>query len=158
MNRLKLYLETSVWNFYFAEDASEKRDVTLEFFRKAKQFDIFISEVVFREIGNASAQKRKQLETLIEKFAPGIISVSPAAFNLAKDYIDSMALPARALEDALHAAVCTDHGMDALLSWNMKHLANLRRKQNINAVNLKNGYYKMLEIITPEEVIYNENE
>ena len=30
MRKLKLYLETSLWNFYFADDAPEKRDVTIE--------------------------------------------------------------------------------------------------------------------------------
>jgi len=158
LNKLKLYLETSVWNFLFAGDAPAKRDATKEFFRKVKQFDIFASEIVFREISKAPARKRKQLENIIEKAAPKMLSVSTAAANLAEDYIKSFALPERALEDALHAAVSTDHGMDALLTWNMKHLANLRRKQNINAVNIKNGYYKMLEIITPEEIIYNESE
>ena len=34
MKRLKLYLETSVWNFYFADDAPEKRAETLRLFKK----------------------------------------------------------------------------------------------------------------------------
>ena len=32
MRKLKLYLDTSVWNFFFADDAPEKRDVTKDFF------------------------------------------------------------------------------------------------------------------------------
>jgi hypothetical protein len=28
MRKLKLYLEASVWNFYFADDAPEKMEVT----------------------------------------------------------------------------------------------------------------------------------
>lgn len=42
MRRSRLYLETSVWNFYFAEDAPEKRDITKEFFENIK----------WKEIGN----------------------------------------------------------------------------------------------------------
>jgi hypothetical protein len=42
--------------------------------------------------------------------------------------------------------------MDALISWNLKHLANLRKMERINAVNKKLGYSKRLELITPMEV------
>lgn len=37
MRRLKLYLETSVWNFYFADDAPEKRDITRQFFEQIQR-------------------------------------------------------------------------------------------------------------------------
>ena len=32
MKKLKIYLDTSIINFLFADDAPEKRDVTREFF------------------------------------------------------------------------------------------------------------------------------
>jgi len=49
MRKLKLYLETSVWNFYFADDAPEKKEITLDFFNEIKKgkFDIYISKIVF---------------------------------------------------------------------------------------------------------------
>jgi len=38
MSKLKkLYLETSAWNFYFADDAPEKQAATLQFFEQVKQ-------------------------------------------------------------------------------------------------------------------------
>ena len=33
-------------------------------------------------------------------------------------------MPIKAVEDALHVAVATVHGMDMLLTWNCKHIAN----------------------------------
>jgi len=32
MKKLKLYLDTSVWNFYYADDAPEKMELTRQFF------------------------------------------------------------------------------------------------------------------------------
>lgn len=48
MRPLQLYLETSVWNFCFADDAPEKRDATIAFFGglPASSYEIFISPVV----------------------------------------------------------------------------------------------------------------
>ncbi|MFH1824054.1 MAG: hypothetical protein ABH873_02355 [Candidatus Firestonebacteria bacterium] len=56
MRKLKLYLDTSVWNFFFADDAPEKRDITKIFFSSIKEniYEIFISEVVIREINGTA--------------------------------------------------------------------------------------------------------
>ena len=60
--------------------------------------------------------------------------------------------PANKFEDAVHAAVATVFEMDALISWNLKHLSNLKKMEMINGVNMKEGYSKRLELITPMEV------
>jgi hypothetical protein len=43
---------------------------------------------------------------------------------------------------------------DALISWNNKHLANLRKMEKINGVNLSEGYTKPLELVNPMVVIF----
>lgn len=48
--------------------------------------------------------------------------------------------------------------MDALLSWNYKHLANIYKKQKIFLINRDEGYLKELEMITPLEVIDDEDD
>ena len=43
MKKLKIYLDTSVINFLFADDAPEKRDITIEFFEhyvKTKFYEV----------------------------------------------------------------------------------------------------------------------
>ena len=44
MKRPQPYIETSVWNFYFADDAPEKKEITLTFFEKIRQgeYEIYI--------------------------------------------------------------------------------------------------------------------
>lgn len=59
------------------------------------------------------------------------------------------------VEDALHVA--TVYEMDALITWNNRHLANLRKMEKINSINLKEGYTKHLELVNPMEVITDEN-
>jgi predicted nucleic acid-binding protein len=57
--------------------------------------------------------------------------------------------------DALHIALATAARVDVLVSWNFKHIVNLRRIHAFNAVNLKHGY-PVLEIRNPREVIGDE--
>jgi len=56
------------------------------------------------------------------------------------------------VEDPIHAAMATAYEMDALISWNLKHLSNLKKMEMINGINMKEGYFKRLELITPMEV------
>ncbi len=154
MRRLKLYLETSVWNFYFADDAPEKKDVTRQFFKQVQQgqYDIFISGIVFRKMAKASQEKQAMLVELITNSHPQELEITEEALELAHRYLQEVALPERAIEDSRHVALATVYEMDALISWNLKHLANLRRMEKINGVNFKEGYAKRLELITPMEV------
>ena len=42
--------------------------------------------------------------------------------------------------------------IDAVISWNFRHLANLRKAELFNSVNLERGYTRRLELVTPIEV------
>ena len=152
MKILELYLETSIWNFYFADDAPEKQAITRQFFDNLDGYNIFISHIVSKEIAKAPDKKRELLLNLIESYQPQELEVTHDVLNLAKKYLDEGVLPAKSFYDAIHAAVATIYELDALISWNLKHLASLRRMEQINGVNLKEGYSKKLELITPMEV------
>ena len=157
MKRLQLYLETSVWNFYFADDAPEKQQATLQFFREIEKggYEIFISDVVLEEIGNASFEKRRKLFQLIEQYHPENLLIHQEVLVLARKYLHDHALPKKAEKDAMHVAVATSYEMNALISWNLKHLANLRRMEKQNGLNHAEGFTKRLELITPMEVSYD---
>ncbi|MFH1962497.1 MAG: type II toxin-antitoxin system VapC family toxin [bacterium] len=159
MRKPRLYLETSVWNFYFADDAPDKKDITKEFFGCVKQdrYNIFISQTVLNEIDRADEHKKNQLLGLIKEYRPQELDVNQEVTDLAKEYISQKILPETKVEDALHAATSAVYEMDALLSWNNRHLANLFKMEKINGINLMKGYTKHLEIITPMEVITDED-
>ncbi len=154
MKKLQLYLETSVWNYYFADDTPEKKEITLRFFDKIREgeYEIFISDIVVEEIGRANANKKQSLLNIIGEYGPTKLIVSEEVAELAQQYISEGVLPTSKIEDAMHAAVATVFEVDALISWNLKHLANLKKMELINAINIKAGYFKRLELITPMEV------
>lgn len=154
MRKLKLYLETSVWNFIFADDAPEKRDMTKMFFASIKEnlYEIFVSEVVIREINDAPESKRMALFDLVNEYAPVELETTEEANELTEIYMNRGIVPQDKRDDAFHVAIATASEMDALITWNYQHLANLRKSELFNAVNLERGYTKRLEIVTPMEV------
>jgi len=154
MTKPRLYLETSVWNFIFADDAPEKKQITLAFFNKVKngEYEIFISDTVIQEIERADEDKKRQLFESIEHYKPKVLEINDDVGRMSREYISEGVIPQTKLDDATHAAVATVHRLDALISWNLKHLANYNKMERINEVNIRNGYSKRLELITPMEV------
>jgi hypothetical protein len=59
---------------------------------------------------------------------------------LAGRLLEGAALPASAKIDALHIAVATVHGIDFLLTWNCKHIANAVTRPKIEAICRAFGY------------------
>lgn len=49
-------------------------------------------------------------------------------------------VPSAFIDDARHVAECSIARLDYLVSWNFKHLANVRRESGFNAVNILQGY------------------
>ncbi len=164
MKKLRIYLDTSVINFLFADDAPEKKLVTIEFFEKFIQtgiHDFFISDVVFAEISaTPDIEKRDKLLEVVTKYA---LEQAPIQFSsdidiLVKTYISKGIFSVNKEADALHVAIATVNQMDILLSWNYRHLANVFRERKIVAENMLMNYTNTFRIITPLELIGGEDE
>jgi len=162
IKKLKIYLDTSVINFLFADDAPEKKEVTIDFFDNfvlKEIYQVFISSIVVEEIERTDdILKREQLLNIIKKYPIKFIDNidTEEILNLAKEYLNQNILPKNSEADALHVAISTVNQMDILLSWNFKHLANYNRKKKIQLLNLQNNYSYPFDILTPIEVV-NEN-
>jgi len=62
LKKLKVYLDTSIINFLFADDAPNFKSITEEFFQKfvaLQVYDIFISAVVIDEIDRTENEIKK---------------------------------------------------------------------------------------------------
>jgi len=77
--------------------------------------------------------------------------------ELAELYLSKGIIPKVKIEDALHIAYAVVFEMDVLLSWNFKHLANIRKEKAVLLTNLENGYNYPIRIATPMEVDYDDD-
>lgn len=158
MKKLKIYLDTSVINFLFADDVPEFKKITHDFFenyvRKGKYL-VYISDVVIAEIEKTkSREKKKVLLEIIERYSLRILTLSGESDALAGAYIKEKIIPPKKIEDAQHIAIATCNQMDILLSWNFKHLSNIQKQIDVKIINEKQGYFYPLILTNPMEVIY----
>jgi predicted nucleic acid-binding protein len=151
---MKLYIETSVPNFLFADDAPEKRQVTMAFFEWLRICDdeLFISKLVEDELRPTPEPKLGKMMAALDQVSLSVLEVPPAASGLADLYLSERIIPARFKNDALHVATAVCHQMDVVVSWNMKHLVNVRKVQRINEVNEQHSF-PHIRVHTPEEVM-----
>ena len=112
--------------------------------------------MVYREIRQAEDEKQEKLLFLINQYAPVDLEPDSEIDTLANLYIQQKALPIKSIEDALHIAFSTVYELDYVVSWNMKHIANVNKQRKVQVVNLSNGYTKPLQLITPFEVSEDE--
>ena len=158
MKKFRAYLETSVWNFLYTEDAPDKREKTKEFFQSLStgEYEIFVSDVVFQEIDAAPVEKRRQLMEVITRCDPVVLLQDHAAVTLAREYAKAGVLSNKHYLDLLHLAIATTNRLNMIVSWNMKHIVKRKTQIFVNATNAMAGYSD-LEIWTPQEMIDDED-
>ena len=151
-----VYIETTVVSYltaWLSRDLirAAHQQITQEWWQHRRaDFELFVSEFVILEssAGDAEAAE-KRLEALA---GIALLDVNLEIENLAKKLVAEKAVPEKSVTDALHIAVASVHGVDYLLSWNCKHIANAERQDAIRKVYEDSGY-KFPKIGTPEELL-----
>ena len=144
-------MDTSVFSAYLDERQPERMALTQEFWRKLKDFDIYISEITKQELeATTDPAKQKQFRKLIKGMK--VLDVSKEAETLARRYTKDGTVPKKFINDALQIAVATVNQTATVLSWNFRHMVNKKVKAKVNATNVSLNY-PSVEISAPAEFI-----
>ncbi|MFQ5707234.1 MAG: PIN domain-containing protein [bacterium] len=148
--KTRVYIDTSVFGGYFDDEFTEHSTQLIEQFKTGRKV-LILSDLTLQELENAPKQVRDLHQSIPTEFIEFVTLEEQAKF-LALKYIEEEAIPQKFLVDAQHIAIATINRVDVLVSWNFRHIVNLRRIQLYNATNLKYGY-ALLEIRSPREII-----
>jgi len=149
---LRLYVDTSVFGGVHDD---EFRAPSERFFGAVRDgaFTLLVSEALVVEIASAPAVVQATFEA--HRAHMEALETTAEAAALAEAYLTAKVVPAASRVDALHVALASIAGADAVVSWNFKHLVQLRRIRGFHAVNVLRGY-PLIEIRSPLEVIDDE--
>lgn len=154
--KVKIYLETTIASYLTARPSRDlivaaHQQITQEWWETRQQkFDIFISELVVREAGAGDkVAARKRIEALDN--IP-LLGLNEEVLHLAHELVQGGPIPESAKEDALHIALATVHGMDYILTWNCRHIANAEMRTGVTSICISQGYETPV-ICTPEELM-----
>lgn len=152
----KVYIETSTISYLIARPSRDlviaaNQQVTREWWNMQRaHFDLYISQVVIDE-ANAGDQEAA-LQRLEALQGIPLLELKIEALDLAKEFIRPKALPPKAAQDALHIAIAAVYGLDYLLTWNCKHIANAVIQKTVSKIVADHGYEFPI-ICTPHELL-----
>lgn len=152
----RVYIETTIVSYLAARLSRDlivaaHQQLTEEWWlQRRPSFDLLTSQVVIREASAGDpvmAQRRLGFLTEIP-----LLAIDESALQLATQLLQRGRIPARAAEDASHIAIAAVHGMDYLLTWNCKHIANAQMQKTVAEICRAAGY-EPPTICTPEELM-----
>lgn len=148
----RVYLETS----FFSACASTRNDIDSQSWRgrslswlktQRQRHGLFISAEVIAELSAPTYVNRD--EAL--RFTAGIemLPLTDEVLSLAHLLIDQKVMPGPLRGDAIHLAIGAYYGMEYLLSWNVKHLANPNKRVHLAQILASAGRAAPL-VVTPD--------
>jgi len=150
-----VYIDTSVVGGVFDEEFQFWTNIFFEEVIK-DQFKIATSELLFEELERAPEQVRNYIDNIPEEQVQTAI-YNDEAKELAEQYVKAGIVGKSSITDCRHIATATINNIRVVTSWNFKHIVNLNKIQQYNAINISEGY-NQLEIRTPRELLnYEDN-
>jgi hypothetical protein len=149
-------VETSIVSYLTARPAhaivaAAHQQVTRDWWEKERSnYDLYVSDLVLLEASRGDAgAARARLDVLasLHQLAP-----TPRSEAMVPILLRETRLSIAALADMSHVAIASVHGMQYLLTWNCKHLANARIIRIVERV-CRNAGVEPPVLCTPTELL-----
>ena len=147
----RIYPDTSVIGGVYDPEFADWSERLIQEFKDGHKIAV-ISDLTLKEIEDSPTDVRYILKGIPNRNKE-LVVLNDDAKSLAMTYMSEGAVTEKYLVDAQHIAMATIYRVDVLVSWNFKHIVNMKRIRLYNAVNLKHGY-PLVEIRSPREVLY----
>ncbi len=150
----KLYLETTVSSYLTARQSRDviqlaRQQITAEWWNKRlNDFDVFISQIVIDEASSGDPDAARKRMKAIQSFP--LLEITDEVTELAEKILRKGVIPEKGARDATHIALAVCHGMNFLLTWNCRHIANAEKIKALENICKSEGY-ELPVICTPEE-------
>ena len=155
-----VYIETTIPSFYHTArtdtESLARRNWTRQWWGAySQQFSLHSSSAVIAELERGTRDEEKvQRLSLLNGLK--ILEITANVRQVARIYIERLLMPQDAGGDALHLALASHYGVDVLLTWNCKHLANPNKFGHIDSVNTELGLSMPL-LTTPLNYLSEDN-
>ena len=152
----RVYIETTIPSYLTARPSRDllqaaRQQITHTWWNSVRQnYDLCISEIVLDEAASGDADAVQRRLSFLQGFP--LLDLTEAVNDVAKAIMDSGLLPQRAVRDAIHIAVSSVHGIDILLTWNCRHIANAAIMKELRTIVADCGY-ELPILCTPEELL-----
>lgn len=152
----RVYVETTIPSYLAAWPSRDllqaaRKQITHDWWDNHRQnYDLCISQTVVDEAGAGDADAASRRLPYLESLP--LLELTEDVNDVAKAIMGSGLLPEKAARDAVHIAVSSVHGIDILLTWNCRHIANAAIMKELGDIVAQCGH-EMPILCTPEELL-----
>jgi predicted nucleic acid-binding protein len=154
--RKTVYIDTTIPSYY----VDQRPELALHINRthvwwdKEKHiYDVYCSDFVELELSAVEFPGQMEALRLVEAIPR--LAPDPEIESIVEVYLTNYLMPSSDTRDAIHLAFSSFYKMDYLLTWNIRHLANARKREHIRLINTRLRLTTP-EIITPLELLLPE--
>ena len=154
--RPRVYIETTVISYLTARPARDvvvagHQQSTRDWWETASdRFELVVSELVRQEAGMGDQDAARARVSILGSLAT--LDATAEADGLAETLVRTAAVPPAAIRDAVHIAIAAANGVEYLVTWNFRHIANAVARPLIESACRIAGFSPPT-ICTPEELM-----
>jgi predicted nucleic acid-binding protein len=151
-----VYIETSILGYLTARSTKNlilaaNMEITKDWWESRRSaFTLYTSEAALEEVAQGDGEIAAQRLEILHDFP--LLALNKDVQGLAAQFLSRSNLPLKARVDAIHIAAATVHGIDYLLTWNCKHIANAQIQGKLAEISLDFGYVLPV-LCTPNELM-----
>ena len=157
----KVYIETTVISYLTAQPARDvviagHQQSTRDWWRNAaNRFELVASQLVLTEASAGDPEAARARLAALDSLM--LLDATEEALELAQQLVNAGVVPAKAAEDAAHIAIAVVNGIEYLVTWNYRHIANATIRSQIETV-CRNAGFEPAIICTPDELMERDHD
>jgi len=157
MKKIKVYLDTSVISYLLQEDVPEKMADTQKLWEMFQNglFDVVLSTLTLKEISMCAEPKKSYMMDALNRIEFTTVDIDNEAWDVAQQIVDMGILTKKSLDDCQHIGAAVVNECDCILSWNFKHIVNIKTIRGVRAITNLQGR-KPIEIVNPSVLLESE--
>lgn len=114
-----------------------------------------MSTVTLEEISACPEPKRSRLREYLGEISFTTLDISNDAAEVAQQIIDMGILTQKSYDDCQHIGAAVVNECDCIISWNFKHIVNIKTIRGVRAITNLKGY-RPIEILNPSVLLESE--
>ncbi len=152
----KVYIETTIISYLTARPTHNvviagRQQSTRDWWETAaNRFELVASELVLNEAQGGDPEAARARLAAINSLT--LLDATEEALELAQQLVNFGVVPTKAAEDAAHIAIAVVNGIEYLVTWNYRHIANATIRSQIETV-CRNAGFEPVIICTPDELM-----
>ncbi len=152
----KVYIETSFLSYLASKPSRNqitagRQSSSRKWWDNERQkYELMVSAAGAKEIQRGDPDMAERRWSYLKEAQ--LFPITDRMLEIARLLVVPGAIPERASEDAIHVAAAAVEQCEFLLTWNFKHIANVRIRREVERILLRHGYSKTT-ICTPDALV-----